>query len=430
MIEQAPARKLSPPPKPKREPVLKLVHTPPRPDGFVKEEAVTEDDFVNDDLLFGRDSSTQIEKREKPAFLIAETSEASPDHPEQNEDTLFSDAKRGIFAVADGMGGLPAGDKASQSAINQLNPDVIEETLIDAETAEDISKATIVSNVFNAPADKALTQNEVESAMRIMTDRMHSAVEQVQTLDEMKKDAKRFEKAKQIWKETWNSKGEDKDFDENSATDVTRMNMLLQMIATTATVSKFWKNESGEQQLTVSQIGDSRMYRFRDGQLEPLTKDQSMLQGLVDNGIMPEDADVNAVFTLEQIKPFADKDARIRMLVNMMESDGKTEEKVKTIRRMTTAVGGRKIMKEKFNIDVEPDVETHATKPGDVFLICSDGVHDNLSNDEIEEIIKSNKGLNVIANAIEEKARQRMMGVDKSDRAKKDDVTVQFIIQA
>ena len=25
------------------------------------------------------------------------------------------------------------------------------------------------------------------------------------TIDEMKKDAKRFEKAKQIWKETWNS---------------------------------------------------------------------------------------------------------------------------------------------------------------------------------------------------------------------------------
>jgi protein phosphatase len=42
----------------------------------------------------------------------------------------------------------------------------------------------------------------------------------------------------------------------------------------------------------IVQVGDSRCYRLRDGELEQLTKDQTMAQNLVDQGVLdPERAD-------------------------------------------------------------------------------------------------------------------------------------------
>src|SRR6266545_3514564 len=39
--------------------------------------------------------------------------------------------------------------------------------------------------------------------------------------------------------------------------------------------------------LYILQVGDSRCYRLRDGQLEQLTRDQTVAQDLVDSGILP-----------------------------------------------------------------------------------------------------------------------------------------------
>src|SRR6185503_18610812 len=43
--------------------------------------------------------------------------------------------------------------------------------------------------------------------------------------------------------------------------------------------------------LYLLQVGDSRCYRFRNGELEQLTRDQTMAQDLVDSGVLkPEQA--------------------------------------------------------------------------------------------------------------------------------------------
>jgi protein phosphatase len=39
----------------------------------------------------------------------------------------------------------------------------------------------------------------------------------------------------------------------------------------------------------VTQVGDSRCYRYWDGKLTQLTRDQTVAQGLVDQGILPAD---------------------------------------------------------------------------------------------------------------------------------------------
>jgi protein phosphatase len=39
----------------------------------------------------------------------------------------------------------------------------------------------------------------------------------------------------------------------------------------------------------VTQVGDSRCYRYWDGELTQLTRDQTIAQGLVDQGILPAD---------------------------------------------------------------------------------------------------------------------------------------------
>ena len=38
-----------------------------------------------------------------------------------NEDSFLADAERGIFVVADGVGGADAGEVASQTAVDVLN---------------------------------------------------------------------------------------------------------------------------------------------------------------------------------------------------------------------------------------------------------------------------------------------------------------------
>jgi serine/threonine protein phosphatase PrpC len=83
--------------------------------------------------------------------------------------------------------------------------------------------------------------------------------------------------------------------------------------------------------------GDARIYRLRDGELERLTRDHSLVQKLVDSGdIAPEEA------------------------------AGHPNANV-----VTRAVGAAP--------SLELDVEEGAARPGDVFLICSDGLTGALS---------------------------------------------------
>ncbi|WP_246266042.1 PP2C family protein-serine/threonine phosphatase [Aromatoleum diolicum] len=94
-------------------------------------------------------------------------------------------------------------------------------------------------------------------------------------------------------------------------------------------------------------VGDSRLYRLSEGGLQQLTRDHTMLQELVDGGIMSAEESARSQF---------------RGL-------------------LTRGLG--------VSATVVPEVGTHAARAGDIFLLCSDGLTDMLADDEIADVLAS-----------------------------------------
>jgi protein phosphatase len=93
-------------------------------------------------------------------------------------------------------------------------------------------------------------------------------------------------------------------------------------------------------------VGDSRAYRVRDGVLEQITTDHSLVAELVESGVL----------TPEEAERHPQRSA------------------------ITRALGTEP--------EVEPDVFTIEVVPGDLFLLCSDGLSDMLTEDQIAAAIE------------------------------------------
>lgn len=112
-----------------------------------------------------------------------------------------------------------------------------------------------------------------------------------------------------------------------------------------------------EDRLVIAHVGDSRVYRLRGNRLELLTEDHSLLNKLIQEGAWsPAEADA-----------FPWPNA-ISQAVGALEQDG-------TPMRLEVAT--------------RDDVP----HPGDVFLICSDGLHGMLDHRQIETILRRNVDL-------------------------------------
>ncbi len=136
-------------------------------------------------------------------------------------------------------------------------------------------------------------------------------------------------------------------------------------VGTTAVLLYFDKGE------TVSvNIGDSRAYCLRGGKLIQLSKDHSEGQSMVDMG----------VFTEEEAK------------------------KNKAWHKLTQHIG---IFPEEFIIEPYSSGRMK-TEDGDIYLLCSDGLTDMLSNEEIASIMMQNSGtgLSAMAHALRDAALQ------------------------
>lgn len=99
-------------------------------------------------------------------------------------------------------------------------------------------------------------------------------------------------------------------------------------------------------QMVIAHIGDSRIYRLREGVLEQITSDHTFVQRLVDSGrITPEEAAVHP-------------------------------------RRSV-------LMRVLGDVDAEPEVDTHVvdTQPGDRWLLCSDGLSGYVPERDIAETL-------------------------------------------
>ena len=121
--------------------------------------------------------------------------------------------------------------------------------------------------------------------------------------------------------------------------------------------------------VAVGHVGDSRAYRLRDARLEQLTEDHSLVADLVRSGrLTPEEADTHPQ---------------------------------------------RSVITRALGTDPEVDVDTFtvATEPGDVFLLCSDGLTTMVAEEDIVETIRGADTLEQATKALV-KAANRAGGED------------------
>ncbi|HEX7018268.1 MAG TPA: protein phosphatase 2C domain-containing protein [Patescibacteria group bacterium] len=101
---------------------------------------------------------TNPESLKLPAHIKVEAA-ASPRHPESSQDAFLIDAERNIFMVADGMGGLAAGDVASRVAVATFEE--FFQKLVDQ--AEAYTEADLVAT-FKAAGQETIARLQVYAA--------------------------------------------------------------------------------------------------------------------------------------------------------------------------------------------------------------------------------------------------------------------------
>lgn len=101
--------------------------------------------------------------------------------------------------------------------------------------------------------------------------------------------------------------------------------------------------------LYMAHVGDSRAYLYEGGELKQLTRDHSMVQELVDQGVL----------TPEQAKRHPERNV------------------------ITRALG--------VDSEVEADYQERELWPGSILLLCTDGLSSLVSNERIEKILKNNE---------------------------------------
>ena len=129
-----------------------------------------------------------------------------------------------------------------------------------------------------------------------------------------------------------------------------------------------------DHQFWYAHAGDSRLYLSRNGKITRLSKDHSLVQQMIDGGIITE------------------RDAKEHPKKNII----------------TRALGAK---------DGTPDVSGPFTAyQGDKFLLCSDGLHDYLNDEEIEKIMQNSP----------QEASEKLVNL-ANERGGADNITVQVI---
>ena len=126
--------------------------------------------------------------------------------------------------------------------------------------------------------------------------------------------------------------------------DASEANAQYRGMGTTVVVTMFYDNR-----FTVAHVGDSRLYRLRDDELEQVTRDHSLMQELIDRGF----------YTPEQARNSLNKNL------------------------VTRAIG----IDSKVQVDIQEDI----AMVDDIYLLCSDGVNDMITDELIEATLLNHK---------------------------------------
>lgn len=208
-----------------------------------------------------------------------------------NEDNFLIDPSLGLVAVADGMGGHEGGEIASHAALSALREALALST--STNPLPELSDDTL-------DPDATWQDQHMPAIMA-----MHSAVE--------------FANA------------------QVHGANVSRA--LGEGAGMGTTLTGFWHvGNSGP--FIVFHVGDSRLYRYRDGELAVLTRDQTLYQQALEQGATGDFPPRNLL--LQAIGPTA---------------------------------------------DVTPDVKVVVPHKGDLYLLCSDGLYGNTPHGSIAQLM-------------------------------------------
>ncbi len=312
------------------------------------------------------------------SFTFAHYTKAHEGHPERNEDTLLVDGQRGLAAVFDGVGGSEGGEVASQ---------------LGARAIRSAWKRFLQQRQPNH-SSQLLMLNDDLSIESILCDLLQEAQDAINAEGERRE--KRAKKARAtLTKEETNdsetkAEGEEQKEQKESYPETTVAAVLLcQQAGLDGYVLGF------------AHVGDSRVYLLRAGQpLQRLTRDDGYFT------LRIEDSTINEEDALR-----IDQATEANQLSDI-------EREIFNKRNGITQSLGHRVHKN----NPTPTIHTAQTTvmPGDRIMLCSDGIHDNLTDSEIEVILRqaarTTAARHLVQNAIN---RSREVCL----RAKRDDMS-------
>jgi protein phosphatase len=202
---------------------------------------------------------------------------------DHNEDFVRFDGNAGVAVLADGMGGMNAGEVASSMTVLLLMDLLVAFSGGDASLVAELEAVKHLEDNAVLPLPVRLVQYAIEKANQ-------------------------------------------------SVFHVSETQPQCQGMGTTVVASLFYDNK-----VVVGHLGDSRVYRFRD---------HSLVQELLDKGLVTP------------------AEARVSSKKNVV----------------TRALG--------VASDVQVEVHEHMTQQGDVYLLCSDGLTDLVTDEDIEASLR------------------------------------------
>ena len=209
----------------------------------------------------------------------------------ENQDRFLIDSTSDLIAVADGMGGHAFGARASATAL-----DCIATRLAAHAMPRRHDDATLTDDPDATVCDASAC------ALRAVTDALDHA---------------------------------------NATLHAMNLREGLAHRSMGTTLTGIWQ-PSGSARLISIHIGDSRLYRYRDGALTQLSCDQTLYQQALERGAISQLPPRNVL--LQALGPLP---------------------------------------------SIAPVVQAHAWLPGDRYLLCSDGLHGEVSHREIEAVLAS-----------------------------------------
>lgn len=298
---------------------------------------------------------------------IALTSEASKNHPDRNEDAHFVDTEQELAGIFDGMGGGLDGKQTSELAAK-------------------------ISSEELSGVPKGADSKKWEAAIRRALEKTQEEV---------------IKLGNQLFFEQLNDPFVEATYRDQSQDKIQELIMEKGMspAGTTASIVKMIERPEGGADLVFGHTGDSRIYVLKKNKkLKRLTKDQGAMEEAVQNEyITREEADFidQATSKEEIIQKFGPERGKIVAFL------------YKDLRRGVKSALG--LSGSEFQTDIEH------LEPGDLAIATSDGIHDNLTDEEIKkEIMKGGTPKEISARLVEA-AKNRVS--EKTLRSKEDDRT-------